>query len=258
MTEIPPVEPVPSSTHEPVPPEEQPSEGTSAVPGLETPLEAPVTGTSADEIPPFETPAVEPSLHEAPKKPSWFTRFGHWLFNPDTRVGKFNRAALRVLTFAVVLFAAGAMLVYFWLYRPMQQAWQSSQDELASTSQELAGVESELADLKVDYEKAAGEVDNLRTRYQVMGMLSQVNDARAALLNEDAAAAQTALDEAKKILGEALPALEMLDKDNAAQIELRLSLSESELTTDPETALKDLEILANGLTLTEKALAVGY
>jgi hypothetical protein len=44
--------------------------------------------------------------------------------------------------------------------------------------------------------------------------------------------------------------------DNAAQIKLRLSLAESELSTDSQTAIKDLEILANGLTLTEKALAI--
>jgi F0F1-type ATP synthase membrane subunit b/b' len=258
MTEIPPVDPALPASPEDMPAEGQLLESTPPADGTEALLETSGVEAPPAEIPPIETPAVEAEPVEAPKKPSWISRLGRWWFNPETRFGRFNRAALRVLTFAVVLFAAGAMLVYFWLYRPTQQAWQTSQEKLASTSQELAGVESELADLKVDYEKAAGEVDNLRARYQVMGMLSLVNDARAALLSKDAAAAQTALVEAKKLLGEALPALEKLDKDNAAQIELRLSLSESELTTDPETALKDLEILANGLTLTEKALAVGY
>jgi hypothetical protein len=256
MTEIPPVDPALPSSPEDMPPEGQPLESTSPAAGMQMPPEAPGVEEPSFEIPPAETPAVEAAPVETPKKPSWLSRLSHWWFNPETRFGRFNRAALRVLTLAVVLFAAGAMLVYFWLYRPTQQAWQASQEKLASTSQELAGVESELANLKVDYEKTAGEVDSLRTRYQVMGMLSLVNHARAALLSKDADAAQNALAEAKKLLGEARPALEKLDKDNAAQIELRLSLSESEVSTDPETALKDLEILANGLTLTEKALAV--
>lgn len=256
MIEIPPVDPALPSSPEDMPPEGQPLESAPLEDGTEAPLET--TGVEAPpvKIPPVETPVVEAAPVETPKKPSWISRLGRWWFNPESRFGRFNRAALRVLTFAVVLFAAGAMLVYFWLYRPTQQAWQASQEKLASTSQELAGVESELANLKVDYEKAAGEVDNLRTRYQVMGMLSLVNHARAALLSKDADAAQTALTEAKKILEEAQPALDSLDKDNTAQIKLRLSLSESEVGTDPETALKDLEILANGLSLTEKALAV--
>jgi hypothetical protein len=256
MTEIPPVDPVPSSQLEPALPEEQPLENIASAPGLETPMEPSTAEASTVEIPPIETPAAETAPVETPKKPSWLSRLGHWWFNPESRFGKFNRAALRILTFAVVLIAAGAMLVYFWLYRPTMQAWQSSQEDLASTSQELSRVESELANLKVDYEKTVGEVENLRTRYQVMGMLSQVNEARTALLSEDAVKAQTALTEAGKIFTDAQPALENLDMDNAAQIKLRLSLAESELSTDSQTAIKDLEILANGLTLTEKALAI--
>lgn len=263
------ISPIPEEEHQPEvesgqdelsAPSEDPLPAEDTTPTEAAPLEQ--TDQTEDLFPP---PGVEsgtlPISEPAPSEimPSTIGRFFYYLFNPETRRGRFIRSFLRLAGLIVGVFALGVLATYLLLYFPVTQDLKSTQGDLERTTQSLDEVENtlsaiqqDLSDLQASYQKSQDDLEIANTRIQVLKVLNHVTAARLALAARDGPTAQKELLEAQDKLGEALPLIKQEDPKVAKQVSLRLELAITELNRDPATAESDLENLTTTLLLLDK------
>ncbi len=267
MTET--LEPKPEETTEkteltaegelPVQPETEEIPEAAAVEG-EAPAQPETSQSPAAEEAPWlgeaggETPA-------APPKPSIFRRVMGFLFNPQTRLGRGMRAAVRIAGVTVGLLALGFLAAVLLLWRPSQQTLEHTQAQLTDTQAQLsqaqeqaASLEAQLTAARANQEQAQSLAARSQTRAQVLKVLYSVTTARMALERRDGQMAHKSLEDAQARLNESLPGLQALRPADAERIAGRLDLARSELPRDPATAATDLEILDRWLLELEAAL----
>ncbi len=201
-----------------------------------------------------ETPAVAP-------KPPLLRRVMGFLFNPETRLGRGMRAAVRIAGVTVGLLALGFLAAVLLLWRPSQQSLERTQAQLADTQaqlstakEEAASLETQLTAARADREQAQSLAARSQTRAGVLKVLYAVTTARMALERRDGPVAHKSLEDAQAQLNESLPGLQALRPADAERIAGRLDLARSELPRDPATAATDLEILDRWLLELEAAL----
>ena len=86
------------------------------------------TSASADvnaETGPAEEPQAPADTIYQPEKQrrSWFGSMMNFLFSSETAVGRVMRRTLRWTAFVLVLFAAGALTMFFWRCGPPSRFW---------------------------------------------------------------------------------------------------------------------------------------
>lgn len=178
-----------------------------------------------------------------------------------SRAGRFFRAFLRWAVLVVVLFAAGVFTAYFVLYRPALTRADGLQTQLASaqqtqevTQKSLKTAQDQAAGLQTQYAQAKADLDKANNQVALQMVLTDLANAKLALVNKDGPGAKVALMSAQTDLGKLLPAVKEKDSAMADAISARLSLVINELNRDPKTAQNDLDILAKNLQDLEKVL----
>ena len=236
----------------------------------EIPADAAAEGEALTQSETSESPAAEeaPWLGEAggetpaaPPKPPFFRRVMGFLFNPETRLGRGMRAAVRIAGVTVGLLALGFLAAVLLLWRPSQQTLERTQAQLTDTQAQLtqaqeqaASLETQLTTARADRDQAQSLAARSQTRAGVLKVLYAVTTARMALERRDGQMAHKSLEDAQAQLNESLPSLQALSPADAERIASRLDLARSELPRDPATAATDLEILDRWLLELEAAL----
>ncbi len=218
----------------------------------------PPEGVPASESAPAQ-PQAEAQPQKAPARGFW-----HFLLGADTRLGRFNRAALRFLATVLGLFALGLLAGYLILYRPTQQELTRVRADLAQTNQRLDGMQNDLnsakqaqADLAKTNQDLQKQTDAANQHALLLQAMNQANLARLALAKNDTAGAQEALKNAPSFLIKLDPSISAQNADLIKTIQTRLNLALTEIQTDPKIAASDLGILNDQFVDLEKKMESG-
>ena len=210
--------------------------------------------------PPAESSAPAVEVPED-KKPTIFKRGGMWLFNPESKFGRFNRGLVRGLGWFAASFLVGFLVAFFALYQPEKAALQQANETIAEQAGEVENAKGqlqtandEIARLMDELKQMQADLDTQTLRGGLYAALSQVNAARVALFERDGVAAKEALKSAADDLAAVRAELEALDPAAAKAMLARLAVAENELARNPEIAKQDLEILSKDLAVVAAGL----
>ncbi|MDR3577523.1 MAG: hypothetical protein P4L50_26975 [Anaerolineaceae bacterium] len=227
-------------------------------PEAEKPSESSVEGGS----PRPESQAAPSEAEAAPQPhPGIFKRFGHFLFNPETNLGRNMRGCLRAFVYGLVMFALG-MLFYFILVRPeldeldiARNTLKSNQQQISSLQATLTANQGQLGAVQTSLQKSQAELQKAQLGASLVVMLNQIDTASMAVLNKDGPTVQRSLADARISLNNLLPAIRVIDPSVATQLDARLTLVSSELVDDPATTQSDLALLRTALVNFDKELS---
>lgn len=179
---------------------------------------------------------------------------------------RFNRFMARLLRWALlvlVLFGAGVIVTYIFLYRPLQLRADLAQSNLEQAQRDLSSAQSRLGEsegqvksMQTQVEQARQDVTKAQNRAALQTVRTDLALARLALANKDGPAARTALVQAQNDLAQMLPTLQTADADLADSVTGRLEIILNELNRDPTTAISDLDILSTNLDQVETLLGL--
>jgi len=175
----------------------------------------------------------------------------------EKRAGSFLKTATRWLFGLLIVFGLGALAVIFGLYNPLRQTLQQTEADLAVANQKIADLESQIQKLTpLESQNAAlqKEIDSANTHIKLLTALSDVDTARVALSQNDAAAAKTALTNTATTLREIASLTGSSQGEAIKTIQDRLDIVLGEIETDAATAQTDLEVMATKLLEMEKVL----
>lgn len=211
--------------------------------------------TNDTTVEPIEDPSIEPELlvepvaSEAPAVPAQEP-----VGKPQpTRFQLFFRKALLWLTLFAISFLAGAVAMYVIRLQPAQSRLDVVETELIEANQEIEDLESFEAENQI----LSAKLESTTAHLELLQVLVDVNTARLALLIGDPEAAQVALEGTDQHLETVLPQIESYDPTLAETLPQRLSLIQSNLETDPDTAAVDFDLLMKDLLKVENALFPG-
>jgi hypothetical protein len=236
-------------------------------PQAEKPSE-PAAQPGEDAAPTPEAEAAAPvasvasAASAAPQpRPGLFKRLRHFLFNPETKLGRNMRSSLRAFLYSLIIFAFG-MLFLFILVRPQLNELDIARTDLKSNQQQISSLQAtltagqkQLADLQASYQKSQTDLQKADLRAGVLELLNQIDNASIAVINKDGPAAQRSLTDARTALNALLPPIQAVDPNVATQLDARLTLVTSELVDNPATAQSDLGLLGTTLVNFDNVLA---
>ena len=179
------------------------------------------------ETKPTPGPDRHPDDRETPAAPG---RKNLWtfLFNPETRLGRFNRSALRFLAIVLGMFAFGLAVGYVILYQPAQRKVDRLQADLMITSTSLkaqvSSANAEAAELKTSLDaanrrsevltgekgKLQEELDQANAHILVLQFLNNVQAAQSALASNDPNTARNLLLDSRNQLIKMAPIIQRL------------------------------------------------
>lgn len=234
---------------QPAPPESEAAAETGSTPANEeAEAAAEVTGEAAEAAAP-------------PPKPGIFKRFMAFLFNPETRFGRFNRAFLRGALVVLVLFGLGFLTSTLVLYQPANQALMAARAEIVTMGQQAEENAAQAQRASAELETSSSQVGEMEatlqardTRIQLLVLQNQIAEARLALAEKNGPVVLQLLNSARETLKPLVPLLRPMDNALVDSLEMRLDLAANELIRDPETAMADLELLASALELLDKKM----
>ncbi|HEY9089905.1 MAG TPA: hypothetical protein VIO36_17165 [Anaerolineaceae bacterium] len=181
----------------------------------------------------------------------------------ESRFNRFMRRLLRWALLVVVLFGAGVIVTYLFLYRPLQARanlaqsnLEQAQRDLSSAQSRLNEAEGQLKSMQTQVEQAAQDVTRAKNRAALQTVRTDLALARLALANKDGPAARTALVQAQNDLAQMLPTLQTADANLAESVTGRLEIILNELNRDPTTAISDMDILSTNLDQVENLLGL--
>jgi hypothetical protein len=215
------------------------------------------------ELDPISKPQPDDVVDEAPAEepPKKGPGLLYHLFSPETRLGRFMRPFVRTLGIIVCLFTFGFLAAYLLIYQPrvveMNQAREDAKaavEKLNQTEGTLAAAQQYLTETNTKYEQAAADLTVEKNHNAMLQLLAEINNARAALAAKDGASARLILQNARKLMDGYLPVIKAHSDEMATTFDTRLNLVLDEFSRDPETALADLELLADNLKDLEKIL----
>lgn len=202
----------------------------------------PVTG---GEMPSPSLPPTE-ELPVQPPKPGWFKRFLKWLFNKETKFGRF----MRHLALWVGIFGLGILFSYIFLVRPrIQQVSmlntnnQQTAAQLTESNQSLQSVEQELDSTKQDLAVTQSDLELASARFHLAKVSQYAVEAQLALANGQKVNAAEAINEAESELLSVRDYIAQDSPDVAQQMQDRLEAARSSITLDSKQAAADLNTL---------------
>lgn len=182
-------------------------------------------------------------------------------FSANTRFGRFLRDLARALAVVVGLVGIGALLVYFFLLRPLQQEQKILSASATQTADELIQVNANLQkarqELASNTQRMQGIQTSMEDQQAGMDILRAVNQlllAQVAILNKDPQAAASYVSAAEELLKSTLEAMEKSDKDQADSIRALFTLAKNDIDRDPKLFAQDIERLQNELEMIEEQM----
>ncbi|MHC1740221.1 MAG: hypothetical protein AB9897_03835 [Anaerolineaceae bacterium] len=166
----------------------------------------------------------------------------------------FFKKALPWVIVAVAFLLAGALLIYFTLYRTTNKALTASNENAAALSTQLSASELDLQKTKSDLgtaQAALVEANNTVSKNQQLSLLykfqADVNLARVGLLKLDPSSARQALS----VAGDDLKALVAtnISPDTIAGLQPQIEMALTNLEADPAKAMGALDTLYTNLLL---------
>ncbi len=179
----------------------------------------------------------------------------------ESRVRRFFRKLFRWTLGILVIIGLGFLAAVFLIYQPkvaeLNQAYANLEDvqaTLTAQDAQIADLENQVASLEQQLENLQGEnttLLNIQSGCQLHIALLQaranVIEAQVALYAENPTQARTLLEDTGELLNSVETMLSKDMQDVIAPLQARLDLALSELETAPDTAIKDLSILAGDL-----------
>lgn len=206
-----------------------------------------------DDKPQSETGT--PQVTPAPKKGLLLL-----LFNPETRLGRFNRRALQGLAVILSLFALGLLTGYLGLYQPaqrqivqLQSTLKDAQSGSGALTTDLNTANQKAVTLAGENEALQKDLDAANQHIQVLQLLNGVRAARLALAANSAATARNELLESRNTLIKIAPLIDAYKAELSKNMQARFDLALGELDKDPMAASTDLDVLINYMVDMEKA-----
>jgi HAMP domain-containing protein len=175
------------------------------------------------------------------KHRSWFASILHFLFSSETAVGRFMRPALRWTAFALILFAAGLLAMYFWRVRPTERLLTQTAGELGTVQAQLVSMQDEVTtsqasmnDMQTRMQAAEKEARIASQHYRLVALRNDIASARVALIaDQDIAAAILNLSAAELDLEELAPAIRKINPTLAGELKDDLASIKKGLNTRP-------------------------
>ncbi|HMD89934.1 MAG TPA: hypothetical protein VKF38_12300 [Anaerolineaceae bacterium] len=243
------------------PPIEKPPElpaDVAADASAETPAELQVeTATQTPQVEPIQPAASETN---AVPRPGLFQRLAHFLFSPETSLGRNLRASVRAFLYGLLMFALG-MLFYFILVRPdlveintVEATLASNRQQISALQATLSADQARLAALQINLQKSQSELQKAELGASLIELLDPIDAASLAVLNKDGPSAQRNLADARTVLNKLLPSIQAVDPSIAGNLDARLTQVNSDLVDDPTRAQSDLLLLSQTLVNFDKAL----
>ena len=184
-----------------------------------------------------------------------------YLFGTETKVGRFNRLALRWLAGIIGVFALGLLTAYFFLYRPaytqLYQArldLQTAQGRITDLDAQLKLANQNLTSSEQQSKTLQKSVQDVNDHLLLVRAQREVQTARLALTTKDITLAHQSLKNVQTVLDGISAPTQTASSSALQDISNRLSLAVSELERDSKTAASDLEILNRYLQDLEKSL----
>lgn len=166
------------------------------------------------------------------------------------RMRRFWRTSLIWLAVVAIAFTAGVLTFNFLRYQPqlneLAQAYRTTtelQNQVISLTSQLKTATDRLAVL-----------EDVQTHLELLQVLSDVNNARLALIDKDVSAAKAALEKTSRRLEDLAPRISAANASLTASLPQRLALILSGMDINVETAKVDLELLAGNLLDIESTL----
>ncbi|MBI9049345.1 MAG: hypothetical protein JEZ00_07995 [Anaerolineaceae bacterium] len=195
------------------------------------------------------------------KRPGWLKRFMAFLFNEDTRLGRFNKSFLRLLVIIIALFATGVLVAYFVLYQPVKNQLVSTTETLRSTTVQLNDtvstleeVDAALTDMTTAYDDLVEDYAYATAQNELLRIYGMVVDAQMYIQSKNYIEAKKKLASARNVLDVALPELRKANKADAERLDTRLDLVISEFGNDVKAAESDLDVMVDWVLEFDKLL----
>jgi hypothetical protein len=242
-------------------PPEQPSEF-AAEASAKAPAEAPGEEQPESGAEVHQGEPIQPAASEAnaAPHPGLFQRLGHFLFSPETSLGRNLRASVRAFLYGILMFALG-MLFYFILVRPdldeinvVEATLASNRQQISALQATLSADQAQLAALRINLQKSQSELQKAELGASLIELLDPVDAASLAVLNKDGPSAQRHLADARAALNKLLPSIQAVDPSIAGNLDARLTQVNSDLVDDPTKAQSDLLLLSQTLVNFDKEL----
>lgn len=205
-------------------------------------VEAAAADVNAETGPAEEAQAPADTIYqpETPRR-SWFGSVMNFLFSTETAVGRGMRRTLRWTAFVLILFAAGALAMYFWRVHPTEQILAQTAAQLVAVQSEIDGARNQVADSQAEMSamqerlQAAESTSQAATQRLLLTTLrNDIAAARVALVaDKDVAAAILNLSAAELDLKELTPAIDRLNASLAGELQQHLKRIQTGLNTRP-------------------------
>lgn len=197
---------------------------------------------NAESSPSEDAQAPVDTIYQ-PEKPrrSWFGSLMHFLFSSETTVGRGMRRTLRWTAFVLVVFAIGAMAMYFWRVRPTEQILAQTAAQLVAVQSEIDGArdqvaasQSEMSAMQERMQAAESSAQTASQRLMLTTLRNDVAAARVALVaDKDVAAAILNVSAAERDLKELKPAIDRVNAALLDELQQHLTRIQKGLNTRP-------------------------
>lgn len=205
-------------------------------------VEAAAADVNAETGPAEEAQAPADTIYqpETPRR-SWFGSVMNFLFSTETAVGRGMRRTLRWTAFVLVLFAAGALTMFFWRVRPTEQILAQTAAQLVAVQNEIDGARSQVAESQSEMsamqervQAAENAAQAAAQRLLLTTLRNDIASARVALIaDKDVAAAILNISAADQDLKELTPAIETINATLAGELQQHLKRIQTGLNTRP-------------------------
>lgn len=167
-----------------------------------------------------------------------------------TRFQVFMRRLFTWLAVVAIAYLGGFITSYVTNYQPKVE-------ELALSEAALEDAQDEIKDLNAEINLVTGQRDALETADQYRTLLAIMADtysARLAMVQENTAAAKSALSDTPDKLDEIIEVIRLFDANLAESLPQRLTLIRTNIDGNLENAIADCDLLLKDLRDIEKAL----
>ena len=226
---------------------EEPAEGEQPKPAVEvTPVKVP------------ENPAQQPPV-APPVKPVKSTTQPPVIeeVKEEGRFGKFIRNALRLFTLSLVMFAAGFLVAYFWLYQPTMNQLDTKSVGLQTTSGELETLKADYTELESQYNELKTNETKIGARASLALGLRSLELAKLGIEKKNNVVVRNQLQLTRKYVDELLPYLVSAgEQDMATELGDLMQSAETELVRDPQAIGPAVETLMDALESLKEVLSL--
>ncbi len=207
------------------------------------------------EIPPNQgEEAAGASPGAQPAQRSWFYRMLHFMFSPETRLGRIMRPFLRWTAAIVGLFALGLLAGYLLLYQPTRQQLVTAVSQVGQQNAEIGRLQAESTGLQNSLvaadqrlQTAQDDLKKAQARNNLLVVIYDVANARTYLAQKNGAKVMDALLQAQAEMQAVQPYLVAAQKALADELNSRLDTVRTTLVRDAQLAQSDLDNLYSAL-----------